>query len=253
MGFLGIDIGCSAIKYGLVHLDEEAQIGSFDSIAISLSAGAEKYAKALEYVLQNTAAYSAVGVGFPSRIWANKILRTTIDFDGIWSWLEETLRARHIPCAALNDADAAGLAEISRRGAAELRQGVTILLTLGSGIGSAVFLDGRLLPNTELGALQIYGARAEYYAAASVLSQEALTLEEWAGRLQVYLDEVEYILSPHHLILGGGISANFEQYKALLHTRALLRPAYYTNQAGVLGAALYAASQTRYYNEGDNP
>jgi polyphosphate glucokinase len=124
------------------------------------------------------------------------------------------------------------------------------MLTLGSGIGSAVFLDGRLLPNTELGTIKMHGMKAEEYAAAAVIDQDELTIEEWAARLQEYLDEVEYLLSPQHLILGGGISADYEQFFPLLHTRATLRPAHYRNQAGAIGAALYAREHMRVTNRG---
>lgn len=249
MDFLGIDIGCSSIKYGLVHAGEQIEVRDFDIITMALSAGAEKYCDALSYIFQNSASFGAVGVGFPSRIWANKILRTSIDFNAIWEWARKQAGDLGVACAAVNDADAAGIAEVSRPEAGELRQGVSIMLTLGSGIGSAVFLDGKLLPNTELGNLEMYGIKAEQFTAASVMVSESLSIETWVARLQEYLDRVEYILSPHHLVLGGGISAEFDQYQAMLKTRATLSPAYYRNQAGVIGAALYAASATRYYNQ----
>ena len=93
------------------------------------------------------------------------------------------------------------------------------------------------------------GLRAELYAAASIKTQESLTIQEWAARLQEYLEVVEYILSPNHLVLGGGISADFSMYKDLLKTRASLQPAFYRNQAGVIGAAIYAAYKTHAYDQ----
>jgi polyphosphate glucokinase len=240
MEFLGVDIGVSSIKYGRVGLGEETTIQNFGEIVIPQKSREKKYASAIKFLLQATFPYQAVCFGFPSRIWKNKILRVKVQKD---------LQAQKIPYFLMNDADAAGMAEIYRKGAEELKQGVTVLLTLGSGIGSAIFLDGNLIPNTEMGAIEMHGIRAELYTAASRKTQESLTIQEWAGRLQEYLEYVEYILSPNHLVLGGGISADFSIYKDLLKTRASLRPAFYRNQAGVIGAAIYAAQQTHYTDQ----
>ena len=244
MEFLGVDIGLSSIKYGRVSLGEETTVNNFDVIEIPQISREEKYASAIDFLVQATLPYQAVCLGFPSRIWENKILREDIDFDGLWRKVQKDLRAQKIPCFSLNDADAAGMAEVYRKGAEELRQGVTVLLTLGSGIGSAIFLDGKLLPNTEMGAIEMYGTSAELYTAASIKTRESLTIQEWADRLQDYLEYVEFVISPNHLVLGGGISADFSMYKDLLKTRASLQPAFYRNQAGVIGAAIYAAYQT---------
>lgn len=244
MEFLGVDIGVSSIKYGRVSLGQETTIHSFDVIAIPQKSRENKYAGAIQHLLHAAIPYQAVCFGFPSRIWKNKILREDIDFEGLWVKVQLDLQAQKIPCFLMNDADAAGMAEIYRKGAEELQQGVTVLLTLGSGIGSAVFLDGKLIPNTEMGAIEMHGIRAERYTAASRITHESLTIQAWAGRLQEYLEYVEYVLSPNHLVLGGGISADFSIYKDLLKTRASLRPAFYGNQAGVIGAAINAAHQT---------
>lgn len=246
MQFLGVDVGCSSIKYGLVRLDREITAISFDTIIVSLSEGEDKYFNSLSDILNATNGYTAVGFGFPSRVWDNKILRTTFNFDRIWSKLQDLLQAQNMPCFALNDADAAGIAEIHRKEATNLRMGVTILLTLGSGIGSAVFLDGKLIPNTELGTLEMHGLPAEQYAAPSVIGQESLSIQEWAARFQEYLEKVEHFLPPNYLILGGGISESFCDYAAILNTRATLLPAYYRNQAGVIGAAIYASQRYQY-------
>lgn len=250
MEFLGVDVGSSSIKYGRVSLGDEIAVRDFDAIVISKTSREEKYADAINFVLQATMPYEAVCLGFPSRIWENKILRKDIiDFDGLWTKIQKNLQAQKIPCFAVNDADAAGMAEIYRKGAEELRHGVSVLLTLGSGIGSAIFLDGRLLPNTEMGTFEMHGIIAELYAAPSIKTRESLSFQEWAARLQEYLEYVERLLSPNHLMLGGGISADFSEYKDLLKTRATLQPAFYRNQAGVIGAAIYAAYQTHYYDQ----
>ncbi len=248
MEFLGLDIGVSSIKYGRVSLDEETTVSRFDTIAIPQISRQENYARAINFLLQDAMPYQAVCLGFPSRIWENKILREDIDFDGLWTEVQNNLQAQKVPCFAVNDADAAGIAEVYRKGAEELRYGVTVLLTLGSGIGSAVFLDGKILPNTEMGTIEMHGMTAEQYAAPSIKTQESLSIQGWASRLQEVLERVEFILSPNHIVLGGGISADFFEYQDLLKTRASLQPAFYRNQAGVIGAAVYAAYQTRYYD-----
>ena len=249
MEFLGIDIGLSSIKYGWVSLDGEITVCDFDMIVIPHTSRAEKCAEAINIILQTARPYQAVCIGFPSRIWQGRILREGFDFDGLWKRVKNKLRAQKIPCFALNDADAAGMVEVYRKGAEELRQGVTVLLTLGSGIGSAIFLDGKLLPNTEMGTIEMRGMKAEQYTAASLKTRESLSMKEWAARLQEYLELVEFILSPDHLVLGGAISADFSKFNELLKTRASLQPAFYRNQAGVIGAAVYAAYQAHYYDQ----
>ncbi len=244
MELLGIDIGISSIKYGRVCLGEETTVRNFDTIPIPQMLQEEKYADVIDVLVKATMPYEAACLGFPSRIWKNKLLREDINFNGLWKKVQTNLQAQNIPCFAMNDADAAGMAEVFRKGAEDLRHGVTVLLTLGSGIGSAIFLDGKLLPNTEMGMVEMHGISAELYTAASRKTQESLSIEEWGTRLQEYLEYVENILSPNHLVLGGGISADFSEYKDLLRTRATLQPAFYRNQAGVIGAAIFAAYQT---------
>ena len=183
------------------------------------------------------------GGGFSACVLINMVIEFCHRLDEVWRevFLSERLIPADIPRFAINDADAAGVAEVQRPGAEELLHGVTIVLTLGTGIGSGIFVDGRLHPNTEMGLFQMYGMEAEQYTAPSIKTQEGLTLEAWCGRFQEYLEKLELYLAPDHLVLGGGISADFEKFRPLLHTRATLRPAYYRNQAGVIGASLYAA------------
>jgi len=241
MNFLGIDIGCTSIKYGLVCLEDEIRVENFDFIFISQAARTQKYIDALTYLVESMAPYQAVGFGFPSVVLENKVRDTTPEFHEIWTRVEPLVISRKIPYCALNDADAAGVAEVYRREAEELRKGVTLVITLGTGVGSAIFLNGNLLPNTELGMLEMHGMKAEDYMAASVKTRDSLSIAEWSARLQEYLLIVEKLLTPDHIVLGGGISAEFEDYRLYIRTGAPLQPAYYRNQAGVIGAALYAA------------
>lgn len=241
MNILGIDIGCTSIKYGLICLGNETKVYNFDTISISQTHPVEEYTTILESIIYHASDYTAVGFGFPSVVQGNKILRQDINFDKVWSKVQDTLNTSSVPSFAVNDADAAGIAEVNRREAADLRTGVTIVLTLGTGIGSALFMDGKLLPNSELGLIKLHGMEAEHYAAPSVKSKESLSIQKWASRLQEYLDEVETILMPDHLVLGGGITSDFGVYQLLLKTRVPFQIAFYRNQAGVVGAAIYAA------------
>jgi polyphosphate glucokinase len=249
MNYFGIDIGCTAIKFGEVKFGGEIETIDFDMILIPQSLRTKKYTDALIGLIQKADNFKGIGVGFPSVVWEDSIMNLDIRFDDIWQKVDQTLRNKNIPHFAINDADAAGFAEIYNPGATELRKGVTIVLTLGTGIGSGIFVDGKLSPNSELGMIEIHGLMAEQYAAASVIQRDHLSLQEWASRLQEVITQIEIILSPDHIILGGGISADFEKYRSFLSTqRSSLTPAHYRNQAGVIGAAMYSAYRLNDYN-----
>ena len=146
------------------------------------------------------------------------------------------------PVVVLNDADAAGLAE-ARFGAAAGRDGVVLLLTFGTGIGSALLNDGELVPNTELGHLELDGVDAESRASAAVREDGELSWEEWGERVDRYLHYVEFLFTPDLFVIGGGVSKKFDRYAEFLHTRAEIVPAQLQNRAGIVGAALVAAGR----------
>jgi polyphosphate glucokinase len=249
MDFLGIDIGCTSIKYGKVCIGEEISVCSFDQAFVPQSTRPDEYVDLLLRLAKIDGPYPAVGFGFPSRVWDDEIKNLSIRYNDIWTGVNQVLRAKNIHCYALNDADAAGVAEVYCQQGAALRTGVTIVITLGTGIGSAIFSDGKLMPNSELGMMDLHGMHAEKYAAASIKTNEGLSLSEWAARLQEYLLLVEKIFAPDRIVLGGGISADFEEYRSLLNpARTKLLPAFYRNQAGVIGAAMYAAEKSRQYD-----
>jgi len=147
----------------------------------------------------------------------------------------------------INDADAAGLAEMKFGAGKDYDRsdgGTVLLLTLGTGIGSAFFYDGRLFPNTEFGHVFLdNGREGEDFAAASVRVKENLDWPEWTGRLNHYLKEMEKLITPDLIILGGGIVENFDSFKADIDVRAVVRPAELGNDAGLIGAAYYASLQ----------
>jgi polyphosphate glucokinase len=243
MKYFGVDVGCTSIKHGGVQISNQIDIENFDMLLIPQTMRTEKYTDAILGLLRSAQQYGGVGIGFPSVVWEDGILNLDIKFNDIWIKVSQLAKEIGTPCFAINDADAAGFAELYHPGAAELRKGVTIVLTLGTGIGSAVFLNGHLLPNTELGMLKLNGMDVELSTAPSVKRRDNLTMQVWAGRLQDFISHLEIIFSPDHIILGGGISTDYEEYHPFLTTkRAKLGPAFYRNQAGVVGAAMYAAN-----------
>jgi polyphosphate glucokinase len=139
----------------------------------------------------------------------------------------------------LNDADAAGLAEM-KFGAGRKQSGVVVLVTLGTGIGSALFANGCLVPNTEFGQMEIGGRTAEQRASAKVRKQKKLSWEKWAKRLESYLCRLEALLYPDLIIVGGGVSRRSKKFLPLVNTRARILPARLRNEAGIVGAALAA-------------
>jgi len=242
MRTFGIDFGCTSIKHGMVTLGKSIQVDDFDMLFMLQSPQTEDYIRALIGLIKASLPCKAVGIGFPTVVWTDSLLNLDIRFDDIWNGMQDALDEMKIKGFAINDADAAGIAEVYRIGAEPLRNGVTLVLTLGTGVGSALFKDGKLLRNTELGMLELHGAHAEKFMAASVKHKASLSNKEWASRLQEYLTLLETVLSPDNIVIGGGISADFNEYQSWLQTkRATLQPAFYRNQAGVIGAALHAA------------
>lgn len=147
----------------------------------------------------------------------------------------------------INDADAAGLAEV-RFGSAAGQSGVVLMLTLGTGIGSALYTDGVLVPNTELGHLEIDGQVAETMAAGRVRKSGGLSVEDWAKNLNRYLNHLERLFSPDLIVIGGGVSKKFDEFGHLLDTMAEVVPAALRNDAGIVGAALWAGDQVEMSN-----
>jgi polyphosphate glucokinase len=144
----------------------------------------------------------------------------------------------------VNDADAAGYAE-TRFGAAKDKDGLVIMTTLGTGIGSALIYDGVLIPNAELGHLEIDGHDAESRAAYSAKERDDLSWEKWAKRLQKYYSAVEFLFTPDLFIVGGGVSKNYESFLPLLDLKTPIVPAVHRNNAGILGAAALAVRGER--------
>jgi polyphosphate glucokinase len=192
-------------------------------------------------VLARLNAPGPVGLTLPAVVRAG-VVETAANIDPGWIGVDAVAlfaASTGRPVAVINDADAAGIAEI-RFGAGVGRDGVIVLITLGTGIGSALFVDGVLVPNTELGHLPLHKEDAEDWAAESVREQDDLSWKQWAGRLQRYLELVERLLWPRLFIVGGGVSKHADKFLPHIHLRTEIVPAKLHNDAGIVGAALIA-------------
>jgi polyphosphate glucokinase len=241
---IGIDIGGTGIKGGLVDVESGDFVG--ERIRVLTPEGGEPediVTVTREIIEQLDAPHNTpVGVAFPSAIrhgvtmLAANISQRWIGFQAEEFFEKELQREIHF----INDADAAGFAEV-KYGAAQDRDGLVIMTTLGTGIGSAFIYNGVLIPNTELGHLEIDGFDAETRASAVAREREGISYEEWAVRLQRYYSHVEMLFSPDLFLVGGGVSKSHDQFLPLLDLRTPIIPATLLNRAGTLGAAALAA------------
>jgi len=242
---IGVDIGGTGIKAGIVNLDH----GTLDSdrIRVDTPKGARP-ADVLETVREVLDTLGVgestlpLGVAFPAivkrgrTLSAANIAKEWVGFEAE-KFFEEGL-GRQI--TFVNDADAAGVAE-SRHGAARDAAGLTIMTTLGTGIGSAFLYDGVLLPNTELGHLDRQGESIERWTAYSAMERESLSWEDWSARLQVFYSQVEFLFSPDLFVVGGGVSKHPEKFLPLLELNTPIVAAVHRNASGIIGAAALAA------------
>lgn len=238
---LGIDVGGSGIKGAPVHLAK----GDFAADRLRIPTPQPATPEAVCAVIKQIADHFAeecgdgpVGVTIPGVVTQGTV-RSAANIDPAWigfdaqNYLVSLLKR---PVTVVNDADAAGVAELEY-GAADHAKGLVILTTLGTGIGSALLFDGELVPNSELGHLEIDGHDAESQAAQSAQEREGLSWEDWAKRLQTYYSHLENLLWPDLFIVGGGVSKDADKYLPLLDIRTPIRPASLKNKAGIIGAA----------------
>ncbi|MGB6605775.1 MAG: ROK family protein [Steroidobacteraceae bacterium] len=240
---LGIDVGGSSIKAGLVDVDAGRLTGGL----ISAPTPRPSTPPALMPVIASLAgrlpgASGSAGIAFPSVI-KQGTARTAANVDHAWIGTDGAALAAAAlgrPALFLNDADAAGIAEM-RWGAGRGSSGVAIMVTFGTGIGTALFADGKLFPNTELGHMELRGMDAEKWASAHVRTAERLDFPAWIARVNEYLKRLHELFWPDLFILGGAVSERYAEFAPLLRSEAQLRPAHFAGQAGVVGAALAAA------------
>lgn len=245
---LGVDVGGSGIKAALVDVARGRLVSERRRVETPRSLQPRDVLNALVGLVRSFEGRPAVGVGFPAVIADGRPL-TGFTAHQIESWIgypvaERLARRLDRKVAMLNDADAAGIAEM-RFGRGRREKGVVLVLTLGTGIGSALFVDGRLVPNVELGSLYLRNKPkvGEWYASAEAREREKLSLSRWAQRLDEYLRHVERLFTPRLIIVGGGISKRAHEFVGLLRVRAPVEPAEFRNQAGIVGAALVASAR----------
>ncbi|WP_269286873.1 polyphosphate--glucose phosphotransferase [Streptomyces antarcticus] len=243
MQIMGVDIGGSGIKGAPVDLDRGDLAQERHKVLTPQPATPEGVAGCVAEVVRAFSWTGPVGVTFPGVV-TGGVTRSAANVDKSWVGVDAAaLFSRELdglPVTVLNDADAAGVAEMTY-GAGRGRGGTVILLTLGTGIGSALFTDGRLVPNTELGHLELKGHDAEKRASVKAKEDGDLSWEHWAQRLQKYLEHVEMLFSPDLFILGGGVSRKPEKFLPFIEgVRAEIVPAKLQNNAGIVGAAMAA-------------
>ncbi|MBA2944288.1 polyphosphate--glucose phosphotransferase [Streptomyces himalayensis] len=247
MQIFGVDIGGSGIKGAPVDLDRGDLADDRFKVLTPHPATPDGVADCVKEVVDHFEWSGPVGITFPGVVTGGSTVRTAANVDK--SWIDVDARALlserlgGLPVTVLNDADAAGVAEM-HFGAGRDRKGTVILLTFGTGIGSAVFIDGALVPNTELGHLELHGHDAEKHASTKVKDDEGLSWEQWARRVQKYLAHVEMLFSPELFIIGGGVSRKAQKFLPLIKgIKAEMVPAELQNNAGIVGAAMRAAER----------
>ncbi len=242
-----VDVGATGTKAAIVDVKKGKLLTERIKYPTPDNAGPEDIARLIKQLMIDLDYQGkSMGIGFPSIIHSG-VCKSAVNvsdrFIGVnlEDYFSQETSCR---CFCVNDADAAGLAEL-HFGAVKNAQGTVLLLTLGTGIGSALFRDGVLVPNTEFGSLHYKDGITEHYAANSARKRKEQSWETWGNELNEVLQYFERIVSPDLIILGGGVSKKLDNYKSYLHTDATLIPAQHLNEAGVIGAGLYARMQLK--------
>lgn len=245
---IGIDIGGTGIKAALVNTREGELVS--DRLRVETPEGGrpEDIAVAVRDLMEklDTKSNVAVGICFPAVV-SHGFTQSAANVSDEWIGLNAdslftAYLGRHVH--VINDADAAGVAEM-KFGAGKRARGLTIMTTLGTGIGTALFYNGVLIPNSELGHIEIDGLDAESQASFAAKERDELDFEAWAGRLQRYYQALENLLTPDLFIVGGGISKSHEEFLPLLKLKTKIVPAKTKNSAGIIGAASLAYLSTK--------
>jgi polyphosphate glucokinase len=238
----GIDIGGSGMKAAPVDLNTGYLAEDRFKILTPDPATPEAMAPIVAELVEHFRWRGPIGVTFPGVV-RRGVIHSAANVDKAWLDTDADelfTRAVGEPVQVVNDADAAGLAEV-RYGAGRDVKGVVLVLTFGTGIGSGLFVDGVLVPNTELGHIEVDGHDAEKRAAASARDREQLSWKDWAKRVEKYLTAIVRLFSPELVIVGGGASRKADKWIPLIDVRTKIVPAALENEAGIVGAALISA------------
>lgn len=242
MKVLGLDIGGTGIKGAIVDTATGEMLTERERLDTPHPATVAACGETISKVVKTLEWEGIIGCGFPAII-KNGVAKSAGNISQEWidtsveGLVEQVTGCKNV---VLNDADAAGLAEL-KFGAGKDVKGTVIVVTLGTGIGTAIFIDGKLLPNTEFGQVRFRGDKAEKYAAGSVRKNEALSWEVWGHRVNEYLHYMDVLFSPSLFILGGGVSKKFEKFEPYIDVQTKVVPAAMQNNAGIIGAACAAA------------
>lgn len=241
MEILGIDIGGSGIKGAPVNIETGDLVAERHRLATPEPSKPRAVAETVAEIVRHFDWHGPIGCGFPAVV-RHGVTLTAANVSKKWIGTDAAAllsQATGCPTYVLNDADAAGWAEMTF-GAGRGRQGVVLIITIGTGLGSAFFTDGRLLPNTELGHVELNGMDAETRASDAARKRDKLSWKKWGKRFNNYLNYLEQLFWPDLIILGGGVSKEYERFAPYLSVQAELTPAQLLNEAGIVGAALAA-------------
>ena len=245
MKVLGIDIGGSGIKGAIIDTKTGKLLSDRHRIATPKPATPENVVKVIKEMIVHFDWKKAVGCSFPTTIVDGKCIHSGNLSE---KWLNVKVdklfkKECKLPFYVSNDADLAGVAEVNL-GAGKGEKGVVIAITIGTGIGSGLFFNGKLIPNLEIGKmLHTDGRIIEYFTADSVRKREELSLKQWALRFDILLNYARIVFSPSLIILGGGISKKYNEFKECLTTDVNIKVAEFRNNAGIIGAAMYASKK----------
>ncbi len=245
--YLAIDVGATGIKGAIIDVEKGQLQTERIKLATPKPATPDKIADTIdELVKQIGFEGTEIGIGFPAII-KNGLCLTASNIDDSWININipKLIKNRSgLTVHVLNDADAAGIAEMTY-GKGKGKKGTVIMLTLGSGIGSAFFKDGALLPNIELGRMYYRESVAEHYASNSARKTKDLSWEVYGKELNEFLEYTDRIFSPDLIIIGGGISKKFAKYSEYINPKLNVTPAEFQNNAGIIGAAMFAAQKIK--------
>ncbi len=243
MTVLGIDIGGSGIKGAPVNLETGEFLAERLRIPTPDPGNPDQVIEIIRRIAENFDCHGKIGAGFPGVV-RHGVIQTAanVSMDWIGKDLAKMIEdATGCQAVVLNDADAAGLAEMRFGSGKRFEDDYVLFLTIGTGIGSAFFVKRELWPNSELGHLQVRGKDAEHRAGDGVRKEKDLSWKQWGKRLREVLQVYDFLFNPDAIILGGGVSKQFDQYgKYLKHIHAEVLPAELLNQAGIIGAAIAA-------------
>jgi len=244
---LGIDIGASAIKGALIDVKKGKQLTDRLRLLTPDPAVPEAMGEVVNTIVKEFKWQGKpIGCGFPAIV-KNGVAHSAANIDKSWIGTnieKEFGKATGCPVYAVNDADAAGISSLYF-GAGKKAKGLVILITIGSGLGSAVFINGTLIPNTELGHLYLGGRIAEHYASAKTREENNMTWNDWGKRFNKYLRHLDRLFSPDLFILGGGGSNKYDEFADRLKVNVPIKPETLLNRAGLVGAAYYAKLQLK--------